>query len=113
MMFRTTLASVALSLAGLSAAAQGTPEEAFEIANSQGACGPNATVQSAVYISATQIQVTCQRITAGNGAEGALGGGMGAVTTGLTGLAFVIVFSTIGGGDGGGGGSAGSSTSGT
>ncbi|SIT06030.1 hypothetical protein SAMN05421759_11312 [Roseivivax lentus] len=110
MYIRTIVASAALALTGFSASAQGTTAEALQIAADQGACGAEATIQSAEFIDATTIRVTCLRAGAGM-AE--LGGGLGPAAVGAAGLVFVAIISSVGDGDGSSGTTGTSGTSGT
>ncbi|MHA6326436.1 hypothetical protein [Roseivivax sp. CAU 1753] len=98
MLIRTLAASAALAITSVAASAQGTPDEALQIAAAQGACGGDATIQSAVFIDANTISVTCLRV----GGAGDLGGTLGTAGLAAGGVLFAVLISTIGG-DGGGG----------
>ena len=96
MIIRTLAASAVLALSTVAASAQGGPNEALQIAISQNACGGGATVQSAEFIDATTIRVTCLRPAGGD-----LGGSLGPTGLTVAGLTFVAIISTLGGdGDG-------------
>ena len=99
MIIRTLAASAVLALSTVAASAQGGPNEALQIAISQNACGSGgATVQSAEFIDATTIRVTCLRPAGGD-----LGGSLGPTGLTVAGLTFVAIISTLGGdGDGDG-----------